>query len=226
MTNALIARRPLAILALLSAGLAPGIPVQGADRSIRVQGRITRPDGAGAAGQTVRLFKTRRGVTLPRFSSGGQVAEAARSRTDADGFYTIDVPRDRSFDDYWVRFYDPNEFDLVQYAVPQDREITNDLRRGETLRIDVTLALAPAWLEIRHRMDKLGEDSPGSAILRVMGLPEREGMGEGPDGPREEWWYHSRGVVYFFRDGKPAGQRRFDPVVAQPLSAASAGGGP
>ena len=196
---------------------------------IDVRGTIRDSAGQGLAGQSVRLFKTRRQFKLSGVEHGGQVAEATRTTTDAAGFYEITIPRDRSFGEYYLRFYDPNGFDSVQYLLPPDRDITRDLRHEQVLRVDVTLERAPTWGEVTRRVQAVGEDSPKARILLTLGLPEREGMGSGPDGPREEWWYHSRGVVYFFHDGNPAGSRRFDPVSVPPElsspSAASAGGG-
>jgi len=226
-------RRPLkpgvraAAVLLLVAGFFE-VAAAAAAKTIEVEGRITDADGKGLPGQSVRLFKTRRQITLSRFESGGQVAEAARVASDESGFYKLSVPKDRSFDEYYLRFYDPNSFDAVQFAIPPDRNITKDLRHGGTLRIDVALSRNPAWSTTAQRIESLGADSPKGRILRALGQPEREEMGEGPDGPREEWWYHTKGVVYFFKDGKAAGSRRFDPV--QPSRAiapqeASAGGG-
>jgi hypothetical protein len=198
-----------------------------AERMIDVQGRITDEGGRGAPGQSVRLFKTRRQISLGRMQSGGQVAEAARVTTDAEGFYHLTIPRDRSFDAYFLRFFDPNAFDSVEYRLPPDREITHDLKHRGTLRVDVTLELNPSWAEVSRRIEALGAESPKGKILRALGPPEREGPGAGPDGPREEWWYYERGVVYFFRDGTPAGSRRFDPVTPRTREpqAASTGGG-
>jgi hypothetical protein len=216
--------------AILASAAAGASPAGAAERRIHVQGRVTDPEGRGLPGQPVRLFKTRRGIELPRFTSGGQVAEAARVATDAGGFYEIDVPRDRSFDDFYLRFHDPASFDRVQFLVPADREITHDLKRGGAIQVDVVLARRPDWPEVARRIEAAGADSPKGRILRSLGLPEREGPGTGPDGPREEWWYHSQGVVYFFRDGRAAGFRRFEPVPPGPgeaprIQAAGAGGG-
>lgn len=222
------ARRPIAIgLALLFAGAAASIA---AERKIQVMGRITGPDGNGIAGMSVRLFKTRRAIELPKFTSGGQIAEAARVSTDDSGYYEIHVPRDRAFDNYYVRFYDPATFDAVRYALPADREITKDLKRGEGLTIDVQIATRPEWPEVERRIEQLGADSPKGKVLRALGIPEHEMMGTGPDGPREEWWYHTRGVVYFFHDGKAAGMRHFEPLApgapaAKVEEAAANGGG-
>lgn len=213
-------------MAALLAALTLAVPAAAAaERMIIVQGRISDPEGRGVPGQSVRLFKTRREISLGRMNSGGQVAEAARVATDASGFYELSIPRDRSFDDFYLRFYDPNGFDSVQYQLPPDREITGDLKHGGTLRVDLTLQRAPSWPEIARRIGAAGADSPKGKILRALGLPEREGQGAGPDGPREEWWYHARGVVYFFRDGRPAGSRRFDPVTPSPAATAAMGGG-
>jgi len=207
-------RVPAAVfLALIAASLA-GIS-WGAERRIQVQGRILDPEGRGVEGQTVKLYKTRRGLSVGKFSSGGQIAEAARAETDENGYYEIDVPRDRSFDNFFMRFQDPATFDAVRYQAPPDREITLDLKAREPLRIDVSLQYAPGWEEVSKRLGEVGADSPRGKILSSLGMPEKEDRGVGPDGPRDEWWYFSRGVVYFFKDGEPAGFRRFEPVTAQ-----------
>jgi hypothetical protein len=226
--GAFSARGPIAIgLALLFAGAAAPLA---AERKIQVMGRITGPDGNGMPGMSVRLFKTRRAIELPKFTSGGQIAEAVRVSTDDSGYYQIDVPRDRAYDNYYLRFYDPSTFDAVRYAPPGDREITKDLKRGEALTIDVQIATRPEWPEIERRIEQLGADSPKGKLLRTLGIPEHETNGTGPDGPREEWWYHTRGVVYFFRDGKAAGMRQFEPLApgapaAKVEEAAAHGGG-
>jgi len=220
------ARPGLAAGVFLLALVVAGPPAASAERMIEVRGRITDPEGRGAPGQSVRLFKTRREISLGRMQSGGQIAEAARVATDADGFYHLSIPRDRSFDAFYLRFYDPNSFDSVEYRIPTDREITHDLKRQGTLRIDLTLERSSSWAEVSRRIEALGADSPKGKILRALGQPEREGQGAGPDGPREEWWYYERGVVYFFRNGLPSGSRRFDPVtpaIRQPQAASTGG---
>ncbi|MBI3448416.1 MAG: hypothetical protein HY049_05800 [Acidobacteria bacterium] len=213
--------RSVAFCVALAASAALASSAAAAEKLVDVRGRVTSPDGLGAAGQTVRLIKTRRQVTLGRFESGGQIAEAARVATDADGFYQISVPRDRSFDAYYLRFYDPNSFDTVQYRLPADREITHDLKHAGTLRIDLAMEWNPSWPETSRRVAAEGADTPRGRILRTLGVPEREEQGIGPEGPREEWWYHSRGVVYFFREGRPAGSRRFEPVTEDPRAPAA-----
>jgi len=188
----------------------------GAERRIQVRGRILDPEGRGVAGQTVKLFKTRRGLTLGSFSSGGQIAEMARAMTDENGYYEVDVPRDRSFDNYYLRYHDPASFDSVRFRIPDDREITLDLKAGEPLRLDVKVEYAPGWDAVSKRLEAVGgEASPQGRILRSLGIPEKEARGVGPDGPRDEWWYYSQGVVYFFRDGEASGYRRFEPVTSQ-----------
>src|SRR5882672_5703256 len=127
--------------AIIAAGAA-------AERMIDVRGTIRDAAGHGLAGQSVRLFKTRRQFRLSGVEHGGQVAEATRTTTGAEGFYEVSIPRDRSFDEYYLRFYDPNGFDSVQYLLPPDRDITRDLKHGQVLRVDVTLERAPAWAEV------------------------------------------------------------------------------
>jgi hypothetical protein len=179
---------------------------------VDVRGRILSPDGTGVPSIPIRLFKTRRSLQLGKFSSGGQVSEATRVLTDENGFFELRIPRDRSYDDYFLRFHGPDGFDSVKYRPPADREITRDLKRGEPLILEVELAYQPDWPEVMRRAEAVGEESAQGKILRSLGLPEREMNGLGPGGPREEWWYHTRGVVYFFREGQAAGFRRFEPV--------------
>lgn len=205
--------RAVALVALtLASTLALAGAVRAAERMIHVQGRVVDPSGQGVAGSPVRLFKTRRSLDLGRFSSGGQVTEATRTLTDENGYFEIEIPRDRTYDDYFLRFHDAGSFDRVKYMLPDDREITRELRRGSPLILEQTLQYHPQWEEVQDRIRSVGADSPRGRILRSMGIPEREMMGTGPDGPRTEWWYHTRGVVYFFRDGEAAGYRRFEPV--------------
>lgn len=179
---------------------------------IHVQGRVVDPSGQGVAGSPARLFKTRRSLSIGRFSSGGQVTEAARTVTDGNGYFEIEIPRDRSYDDYFLRFHDAETFDRVKYRLPEDREITKELKREPPLILEQALQHHPQWEEVQERIKQVGADSPQGRILRSMGIPEREMSGTGPDGPRTEWWYHTRGIVYFFRDGAPAGSRSFEPV--------------
>jgi hypothetical protein len=203
-----------AVLAVLVPLLFSGPWTEAGVPAIHVQGRILSPDGHGLAGQAVRLFKTRRSLALGKFSSGGQIAEATRTTTDEHGFYEIRIQKDRAFDDYFLRFYDLSRFDTVRYRLPEDREITKEIRRGGTLRIDMTLAWHDAWPEVESRLEDVGADSPRGRILLALGLPESEKRADGPAGPRDEWWYHSRGIVYYFKGRDAAGFRRFEPVPA------------
>lgn len=136
--------------------------------------------------------------------------------TDAEGFFEIRIPRDRAYDHYFIRFYDPVSFDQVRYQLPADREITRDLRRRELLQLQVELRWQDSWPDVQRRVMEVGEDSPEGKVLLSMGMPEREKTARGPDGLRQEWWYHSRGIVYFFAGGRAAGFRKFDPVKFVP----------
>ncbi len=212
MKTNLFSRGPLlaGALGLLLEGAAAGIA---AEKEIHVRGRIVGHGAAGVSGSPVRLFKTRRSLSVGRFSSGGQVAEAARTTTDDNGFFELRISKDRSYDDYFLRFHDPETFDRVRFLAPEDREITRLLKSGGALIVDVELVEHPDWPAVRRRIEGAGEESAMAKILRSLGLPERQMTGAGLDGPREEWWYHTRGIVYFFRDGVPLGYRRFEPVL-------------
>ena len=191
-----------------------------AEKRVTVQGRVTTGDGVGLEGWPVSLIGTQRYIEFSKYTSGGDVLRAGETRTDVNGYFTIDVPKARGFQFWFVRFLDPATFDAVKYQPPADVEITADARRGRVSRIDTTIRFQKDWSELLQRISEAGgEGTARGKILRTLGLPEKvvaeQATVQGNLGSpgNEEWWYFTRGIVYQFRDGTPTGSRRFEPVV-------------
>lgn len=183
-------------------------------KRIVVQGRILSSSGEGMAGWPVQLIATQRYLELSRHTSGGAVSAMARAVTDAGGFYSIDVPRDRHYQFWFLRFVDPAQLDTVKYLPPEDQEITAMVRRGRVAAVETTIRTHPDWPELERRIEGAGGPSTEKGrILRTLGLPEKTVPGA-PSGPaaQEEWWYFTKGILYMFRGAEPAGTRRFEPV--------------
>ena len=207
-----------ALIAALAVSVAPAPPgpLAAGEKRILVQGRLLDDKGAPLAGWPVSLIRTKRYVELTRKVIGGDVDVAARVQADKDGFFTIDIPRDRGYQFYYLRFIDPEVFDPVQYIAPADWEITNTAKRGRLTQINKVIAHKPDWDELQRRLAAGGgEGTTRGRVLRTIGLPEN--TVPATDGA-EEWWYFSRGIMYTFRGDQPVGEQRFEPVVATAAS--------
>jgi hypothetical protein len=203
-----------ALIAALALCLAPAPPevLAAGEKRILVQGRLLDDKGAPLAGWPVSLIRTKRYVELTRKVIGGDVDLAARVQADKDGFFTIDIPRERGYQFYYLRFLDPEVFDPVQYVAPADWEITSTAKRGRLTQINKVIAHTPDWDELQRRLESVGgETTTRGRVLRTIGLPEKTATTS--DGA-EEWWYFSRGIMYTFRGDQPVGEQRFEPVVS------------
>lgn len=197
-------------------------PVDAAKR-IQVQGRVILESGEGLADWPVQLIATQRFFSFSKFSAGGKVVTVARTRTDADGYFTFDVARKRGYRFWFLRFLDPSTFDTVKYRVPADREITEEIRHGRIASLEETILYHPDWPEVERRIKEAGgEATPQGKILRSLGLPEKSTpltSGE------VEWWYFTKGIVYTVRGSRVVGSRWFEPVTAPPGDTERVAGG-
>jgi hypothetical protein len=203
----------LAILAVVLAGSDLRALSLTGERHIVVQGRIMSASGEAMPGWPVQLIATQRYLELSRHTSGGAVATLARAVTDESGYYSIDIPRDRRYQFWFLRFADPERLDTVKYLPPEDHEITAMARRGRVASVQTTIRLHPDWPEVERRVAEAGGPSTEKGrILLTLGLPEKAvpaaSSGSGP----EEWWYFTKGILYTFHGGGPSGARRFEPV--------------
>lgn len=192
--------------------------------AMTIRGRITDADGAPVAADTVRLLKTRRVKVLGAAPDADQAIEEARTRTDADGQYTLDAAIDNAFPFWFVRFYDPATFDGVKYSLPADRDVSRQVRAGALIDAGVVLKFHPDWPQVRAMVEEYGAASRRGQILRSLGMPTRRTAG---DEGRVTWEFARAGVTYVL-DGDtvietrhaqpPKGQappKKADPVPAE-----------
>jgi hypothetical protein len=198
---------------LLAAGLAAAPAAQAArPETVIVRGQVRNTTGEGVPGVPVRVIATRRVIKFLQVESKPVQAELAAGLTDATGFYEISVPRDRDFDDFFLRFYDRERFDAVKYAVPPDLDITRIVRKGRVGVLDQNLEFAPGWDAVSRLVDLYGEGSPRGEIVRRLGVPDRTERTASPEGgERETWWYDAVGVAYALEDGRVIERTVFEP---------------
>jgi len=213
-------RRSAALVAALCAlvGLsAPPWPdaAFGAEKRARAQGRVLTSTGDPLAGWPVMLISTQRYLELGSRKSGGRVVTVGSAVTDASGYFSFDVPKEKGYQFWFLRFVDPSHLDPVMYLPPEDVEITADIRRGRVASVEKSIAWHPDWAEVQRRIEEQGgEATEKGKILRAIGLPEK--TQHDPVSGVEEWWYFTKGILYTFRGSESAGTRRFDPVSPPP----------
>jgi hypothetical protein len=181
-----------AALAPRAAGAAPAIVVT-------VAGTVTETGGAPVPGTAVRILKTRTVYSLKSPRSQDQGVEEIRARTDSDGRFSIELTLDPKFPYYYIRFYDPKQFDAVKYRLPVDRDISRAVKEGAPVEVNALLELQPTWPEVRKLVDEYGAASRRGQIVRALGLPTRRVSGE--EG-REIWSYDAAGVSYVLEGDK------------------------
>ena len=192
----------LVLTLLLAAGPAPAAR---AAESITVRGSVTDEAGNAVPGHVVRLLKSRKILNLRAFKTRDQSVEDVRATTDAGGFFEFKFPVDSQFRYYYLRFYDPDSFDIVKYRLPDDRDVSRRVRQGRPVQAAVILKFQPDWPEVKKMVDRYGPASPVGQVLRALGLPSRRtAEGEG----RERWEYDTAGVTYLVQGSKVLETRR------------------
>jgi hypothetical protein len=198
----------LVLLLAASGGRAAAAP---SETVVSVKGTVTDAGGAPVPGHVVRLLKTRRLKSLSAPHSQSQEVEEARGKTDADGRFTIEFKTDNDFPFWYVRFYDPKEFDAVKYKVPQDVEISRAIAASTAVEVGVVLQMQPDWPKVKGLVDQYGPASRRGQILRNLGLPSSRN----PEGEeREIWVYDAAGVSYVLQGDTVIETRHFTPTAA------------
>lgn len=207
-------------LAVSAVFILSGSDAAAAGKRVAAQGRVLTASGEGMPGWPVVLIGTQRYIELKRFSSGGGVAILTRATTDASGYFSIDVPKDRHYQFWFLRFAEQGGLDPVKYRTPEDVEITADVRRDRVATVQKTIQLNPAWPEVERRVAEAGgESSEKGKILRALGLPEKSVKDDVAG--TEEWWYFTKGILYTFSGTQPVSERHFAPVAPPPGGGAS-----
>lgn len=173
-----------------------------------IRGRITDTDGAPVPAGTVRLLKTRRVKVLGAAPDADQAIEEARTRTDAEGQYTLDAAIDNAFPFWFVRFYDPATFDGVKYRMPADLDVSRQVRAGALIDAGVVLKFHPDWPQVRALVEEYGAASRRGQILRSLGMPTRRTAG---DEGMETWEFARAGVTYVLDGDKVIETRHAQP---------------
>ena len=197
------------VAALAIAAGAPEAAAGDRDAALTVRGVITDASGAAVPAAAVRVLKTRKVRVLGAAPDADQAVEDARGRTDSEGRYTIDVQVDHAFPFWFVRFYDPATFDGVKYRVPQDIDVSRQVRAGATIDANAVLQFHPDWPRVRALVEQYGAASRRGQILRSLGLPGKRSPGETG---RETWEYPAAGVAYVLEGDVVVETRRFEPV--------------
>ena len=194
------------------------------EKRIVVQGRVVAADGTALADWPVQVIGTQRYIELNRHTSGGQVSTVGRTTTDENGYFSFDLPREGPWHYFFVRPIDQAHLDPVRWLVPDDVEVTNDIRRGRVAQVQATIRPHPDWPEVERQIaGSGGETTQRGRILRTLGLPEK--VVHDPATGEEEWWYFTHGILYTFQKGQPTGSRRFEPVAPPPRPEGGAQGG-
>lgn len=192
--------------------LADGGAAQTARREVVIRGSVKDQSGAPLPGYPVRLIKTKTILNLLHFSTGSQQQEEARVQTDPSGSFEMRIAPDPKYDYFYLRFYDPNTFDPVRYAVPGDKDVTRLVKTKPEVIVDEVIGDHPDWPQAEAMLREFGEGSNRARIVRSLGLPERREAVAGSPG-RENWWYYSKGICYQLQSDEVLKVRRFDPVL-------------
>jgi hypothetical protein len=179
---------------------------------VAVHGTVTDAGGAPVAFQTVRLLKTRRIRNAPAGKAREQEVEEARTRTNDVGAYRFEVQVDYTFPYWFVRFYDPKDFDSVKFLLPQDADVSRAVHDGIGVDASAVFRFHPEWDRVRKEVDEVGAASHRGQILRSLGLPARRTPGE--EG-KEVWEYPALGIAYVLQEDAVVEVRRGEPAAEQ-----------
>jgi hypothetical protein len=189
-----------ALIATLLAG--PAAAADPAPFQVKVEGRIVDEVGEGVPAVAVRLLQSRREFHLADWSFEDLLKKEPLTRTDEHGFFEAEITADREFRAFWLRFYDPQTFDAVRYRLPEDHDVSRDVRKGRPVFVEVVLLDGANWVEVRRLVERLGDGTPRAQLVRQMGPPDRRDEADG----LERFYYQRPGVVYRFRDGEFVGK--------------------
>ncbi|MDQ7005621.1 MAG: hypothetical protein Q9Q40_00130 [Acidobacteriota bacterium] len=137
-----------------------------------VEGQVFDEAGRGLAAVPVVAVERFEHLSLPGLERPAEVREVGRTRTDAAGFYRLDLGSGPFKGRIVLRFGGGPGWDRVRYAPPEEKNITRLLRRRSRAVVNCRVGDAPGWAEVEHAIARAGgPESKRGRILRRHGMP-------------------------------------------------------
>ncbi|HHN73992.1 MAG TPA: hypothetical protein ENK10_02060 [Acidobacteria bacterium] len=175
-----------------------------------VEGQVFDEAGQGLATVTVVAVERFEHLTLPGMERPAREQVIARARTDAAGFYRLDLGTGPFRGRIVLRVGGGSGWDRVRYAVPAEKNLTGELRRRPRVVANCRVEDAVGWAEVEHAIARAGgPQTRRGRVLRRHGLPLETRTTE--DGAVE--WHYPR-VTYVFR-GDSLVESRPEPAPRQ-----------
>jgi hypothetical protein len=163
-----------------------------------IVGRVTDESGRAVASSPVNVIGRTLDLVATEFAYQERGRKRADTTTNAEGNYRLAFVPAELGNNFHLFFHAETGFDGVQYRQPEPLEITELLRRNETLFVNQVLQFHPAWPEVQRQIAFYGDGSERGQVLRRHGLPEGRDRRPGPSGELEVWSYAAAGVRYWF----------------------------
>lgn len=177
-----------------------------------VTGQVTDESGAPVAGNPVLVVARSLKLSPLRLEYDERGRREVRTATDAQGRFRIEFAPAQLGNNFFLFFYDVTGFDRVKYRRSEPVDITERLRRDQTVTVDRLLQFDPSWAEVARQMAYFGVESDRSQILRRHGLPDKREAPAGAGAEAEVWWYYVDGVTYSFVGDRLTRTSQFPPM--------------
>jgi hypothetical protein len=177
-----------------------------------VTGQVTDESGAPVAGNPVLIVARSLTLSPLRLAYDERGRREVRTATDAQGRFRMEFAPADLGNNFFVFFYDVTGFDRVKYRHSEPLDITERLRRDQSVVVDRVLQFDPSWPEVSREVAYFGADSDRSRILRRHGLPDKREAPAGAGAEAEVWWYYVDGVNYWFVGDQLTRTSQFPPM--------------
>jgi len=178
-----------------------------------VGGLVLDTGGLPIGGLPVQVFSSERPVSPDPRLDLKHLTLLAEGETAADGSYRLSFPVKAAPPlRYYLSFFAPGRFDEVRFARPARVDITDGVRAGGFLALDLRLPFHGAWAKVQEVLKAHPKDSAKARIIRAYGIAEEIRMKEGEPGV-EVWWYYSKGKNFSFSGDRLVGESSFSPVL-------------
>jgi hypothetical protein len=178
-----------------------------------IVGRVTDESGRPVANSPVNVIGRTLDLVAIEFAYRERGRQRVDTTTSAEGNYRLVFVPAELGNNFFLFFHAETGFDGVQYRQPEPLEITERLRRHETLFVNQVLQFHPAWPEVQRQIAFYGDGSERGQVLRRHGLPEGRDRRPGPAGELEVWSYPAGGVRYWFDGDRLARTEQIPPII-------------